>query len=383
MVRIILYEIRKLLEQPIILFFFIASVLLNTIYITTVDLNQSYLDYVQDIKEKTGNVISDEFKGELAHQSSSKDQQRLLTETRSLENVFLHYSTAELGEEIIDFYQIQGSVAEQMTKKYETLAPVVFELDETHASLEVGAAGETMSVFTFIRNRLFNTILAESLLFAVLIGLYGSTSETFTRTDRLLLSSKTGRNIQVSKYVASVLLTFLFYLTMILVTFSMFNLVHPIGQIWNTSISTQFHLNVYFPQLLEVPFIPWSPMTLFNYTFLSIVLGAFLVIICHGFNFLIGLWTNHLFQGFLVFVAVYVVFLSFGAMVDQLGWWSLQAVLMWHPVSLWRLQGYWFTEMGPYAILPWQESIAMAVNLLLLGISCIVTGAFYSTKEVK
>ncbi len=54
MVRIILYEIRKLLEQPIILFFFIASVLLNTIYITTVDLNQSYLDYVQDIKEKNG-----------------------------------------------------------------------------------------------------------------------------------------------------------------------------------------------------------------------------------------------------------------------------------------------------------------------------------------
>ncbi len=84
-----------------------------------------------------------------------------------------------------------------------------------------------------------------------------------------------------------------------------------------------------------------------------------------------------------MFVAVYVVFLSFGAMIDQLGWWSIQALLMWHPISLWRLQGYWFTEMGPYAILPWQESIAMAVNLLLLGISCIVTGAFYSTKEVK
>ncbi len=71
-------------------------------------------------------------------------------------------------------------------------------------------------------------------------------------------------------------LHFFFYLTMILVTFSMFNHVHPIGQIWNTSISTQFHLNVYFPQLLEVPFIPWSPMTLFDYTFFIHCIRGFL-----------------------------------------------------------------------------------------------------------
>lgn len=116
---------------------------------------------------------------------------------------------------------------------------------------------------------------------------------------------------------------------------------------------------------------------------LSIILGSLLVILCHGFNFLVGLWANHLFRGFLVFVVIYVVLLGLEQMIEQMGWWELHALLMWHPITLWKVQGYWFTEMGPYALIPWQESIAMVVNLLLLAICGIVASKFYSTKEVK
>lgn len=51
-------------------------------------------------------------------------------------------------------------------------------------------------------------------------------------------------------------------------------------------------------------------MTLLNYTILSIVLGGLLIILCHGFNFLVGLWTDHLFRGFIVFIVIDVVFLG-------------------------------------------------------------------------
>ena len=167
-----------------------------------------------------------------------------------------------------------------------------------------------MSFFTFIRNRLFRVILGESLIFALLLGLYGSTSERLTKTDVLVITSKTGRKTQVSKYVASLILTFLFYVTMVILTFGIFNHMHPVGVLWETSMSTQFHLNVYVPQSLEIPFIPWQPMTLLNYTILSIVLGGLLIILCHGFNFLVGLWTDHLFRGFIVFIVIDVVFLG-------------------------------------------------------------------------
>lgn len=383
LLRIIPFEIRKLFEQPMIHLFFIASLLLNIIYIATAGFDQSYLNYVQETEVKTGTLITSEFREKLSNQSASKKQQRLLTETDELDNIFQHYSTAALGQEMIDFFKIQGSVAEKMKRKYEELTPVVHALADEQAALEVGAAGDTMSYFTFIRNRLFRVILGESLIFALLLGLYGSTSERLTKTDVLMMTSKTGRKTQVSKYVASLMLTFLFYVTMVMLTFGIFNYMHPIGTLWDTSMSTQFHVNVYVPHSLEIPFIPWQPMTLLNYTILSIVIGGLLIILCHGFSFLVGLWTDHLFRGFIVFVVIYTVLLGLEQICNLFGWWNMYSLLMWNPISLWNIQGFWFTEMGPYATIPWQESIATALNLFLLGICGVVTSKFYSTKEVK
>lgn len=385
---IIPFEIRKLLEQPVILLFFIASLLLNTIYIATAGVDQSYVYYIQETEAKTGTLITPEFHETLSNQFASKKQQRLLTETAERENIFQDYSTEALGQKMIDFFQIHGSVAEKMKKKYEKLTPVVHELAEEQAALEIGRAEETMNIFAFIKDRLFHVVLGESLIFALLLGLYGSTSERLTKTDVLMVTSKTGRNTQGSKYIASFILTLLFYGMMIMLTFGIFNYVHPIGTLWQTSMSTQFHANVYFPHLLEtqsleIPFIPWQPMTLLNYMILSIGLGGLLIILCHGYNFLVGTWTDHLFRGFIVFVVLYVAFLGLEYIINQIGWWDIHALLMWHPISLWNKQSHWFTEMGPYTTIPWQESIAMVINLVLLGIGVLLTSKFYATKEVK
>lgn len=383
MLRILSFEIRKLFEQPMIYLFFIASLLLNIIYIATAGLDQSYLSYIQETEQKTGSIMTTEFHEKLSNEPTSRMQQRLLTETVELENVFQNYSVEALGQEVIDFFQIGGPVAERIEGKYEKLAPVVAQLAEEQVALEVGAAGETMSFFTFIRNRLFRAILGESLIFALLLGLYGSTSERLTKTENIVLTSKTGRKTQVTKYIASLTLTILFYGLMILCTFGIFNQLHTLGTLWQTSVSTQFHVNVYFPNLFEIPFIVWQPMTLLKYTIFSISLGGLLVILCHGFNFLIGLWTNHLFRGFTVFVVLYVALLGLEQIIEQFNWWELRSLLMWHPISLWKVQGYWFTEMGPYSLMPWQESMAISLNLVLLGICCILASKFYNTKEVK
>lgn len=247
MLRILLFEIRKLFEQPMIYLFFIASLLLNIIYIATANLDQSYLSYIQETEEKTGIFMTDEFHEQLSGESASKKQQRLLTETAEREDIFQYYSTEALGQEMIDFFQVKGSVAEKMKVKYDKLTPVIDDLVEEQAALEVAAAGETMSFFTFIRNRLFRVILGESLIFALLFGLYGSTSERLTKTDVLVMTSKTGRKTQVSKYIASLMVTLLFYVAMVTLTFGIFNQQYALGSLWQTSMSTQFHLNVYFP----------------------------------------------------------------------------------------------------------------------------------------
>lgn len=383
LLRIIPFEIHKMLEQPMVLLFFIASLLLNTIYITTAGLDQSYLDYIQETEEKPSHLVTPVFREKLSKLPSSREQQRLMTETAGLGNIFENFSTENLGQEMIDFFQIKGSTTGKIKKKYKELAPVVHELAEKDTALELGSAEETAHFFTFIRNKLFYAILGESLVFALLIGLYGSTSEKLTKTDVSVLTTKTGRKIQGSKYVASLLITLLFYGLITILTFTAFNYMHPLGTLWQTSVSTQFHLNVYVPQILEIPFITWQPMTLMSYTILSILLGGLLIIFCHGFNFLVGLWTDHLFRGLVVFVIVYVVLLGLEQISDQLGWWNMHSLLMWHPISLWKLQSFWFTEMGPYTTIPWQETIAAVVNVLFLSLGGALTSKFYVTKEVK
>ena len=383
LLRIILFEIRKLCEQPIIYLFFVASLLLNMIYIMTANLDQTYLNYIQETEEKAGTLLVSEFREKISGESVSKEQQRLLMETDKLDNTFQDYSTTALAQEMIDFFNIEGSFAEKITRKYERLTPVVNELAKEQYALEVGAAGETMRYFPFIRNQLFRLILGESLIFCILLGLYGSTAERLTKTNVLVLTSKTGRRIQINKYIASFSLSFLFYISILLLTFGIFNNKYSIGTLWESSVSTQFHVNVYFPELLEIPFIPWQPMTLSHYVILSIIVGGILIMLCHGFNFLLGLWTDHIFRGLVIFIVIYVSLLGLEQIVNQLGWWDINALLMYHPILLWKIQSYWFTEMGPYATIPWQESVAVVANLLILSISGIITSKFYSTKEIK
>src|SRR6476660_2123523 len=96
MLRVTPFEIRKLFEQPMVILFFIASLLLNTIYMVTAGLDQSYINYVQETEAYTGTMITSEFTEILYDQPASKNKQRLLTETTKLENVFQDYSTYDL-----------------------------------------------------------------------------------------------------------------------------------------------------------------------------------------------------------------------------------------------------------------------------------------------
>lgn len=376
------FEMRKMIEQPMLVIFFITSFLLNIIYIGTADLDQGYLQFIQNKEPQMGSMINESFQQQLLEQPSNGYQQRLLTDLSETENVFENYSTDQLAEEVIAFFQINDSVAEEIRSKYQKLTLVVDQLAEEEADLQIGAAGETTRFFTFIRNRIFHAILGESLVFAVLLGLFGSTSERFTRTDKLVFSSKTGRSVQISKYIASLIWTLLFYLLMSGLVFSLLSYTNPFGSLWQTSMSTQFHVNIYSP-FFVIPFMTWLPMTLWNYTLLSLLLGLLLLEICHGISFLTGLWTNHFFRGFVLLVVLYTILAGMEQVTQQLGWSNVYGLLMWQPISLWNNQGYWFTEMGPYSTIPWQETLASLMNVGLLLIAGIFTGKYYPRKEVR
>ena len=202
------------------------------------------------------------------------------------------------------------------------------------------------------------------------------------KTNKIIFTTKTGRKVQVSKYISGLLLSILFFTLVVLATFLFFNLFYPLGTIWNNSMSTQFHFNVYFPGLLELPFITWLPMTLATHTLFSILLSLLLIIVCFSCHFVMGLWLDHLFKGFVVTIGIVALhkIMVIGAMSK--GYWSVFKYLMFSPIEVWENQGYWFTEMGPFSILPFQESLVVAVSLIsVLGV-LLLTYKYYPKKEV-
>ena len=376
------FEFKKLLEQPMIIGFLILCLVFNMAWIISVDLNKNYLEMVQSFSLANGSKMTEKTVEQVQELPKENNQKRLLLSIENSKDELSHTSGSQLGEKVTDFYQVTEAFKSDLNKKYQLLETSIQTLVSQQAGADLAVVGETMSFFTFIRNVLLKLLLAEGLIFSLLVGLFASTSESMTKTNKIIFTTKTGRKVQVSKYISGLLLSILFFTLVVLATFLFFNLFYPLGTIWNNSMSTQFHFNVYFPGLLELPFITWLPMTLATHTLFSILLSLLLIIVCFSCHFVMGLWLDHLFKGFVVTIGIVALhkIMVIGAMSK--GYWSVFKYLMFSPIEVWENQGYWFTEMGPFSILPFQESLVVAVSLIsVLGV-LLLTYKYYPKKEV-
>ena len=50
---------------------------------------------------------------------------------------------------------------------------------------------------------------------------------------------------------------------------------------------------------------------------------------------------------------------------------------------IWLSCSAWFTELGLNAVLPWQETIASGLNLLLLGGGVLLALGWFDRKDVS
>ena len=62
--------------------------------------------------------------------------------------------------------------------------------------------------------------------------------------------------------------------------------------------------------------------------------------------------------------------------------WVGYVISCFQPTIVWLCCGGWFTELGLNAVLPWQETIAVAADLLLLGIGTALALHRFRRKDV-
>ena len=146
-------------------------------------------------------------------------------------------------------------------------------------------------------------------------------------------------------------------------------------------MSSQFN---YFSDMLVVrPFLTWGDFTVAQYLAAALALGAVLTAV---FSLLASVCGTLVRNPYLA--ALVLGILCFGGMglvsaFGELGWWAAYLVACFQPVMIWLSCSAWFTELGLTAVLPWQETIAAGLNLLLWGGGALLALRRFDRKDVS
>ena len=379
--RLAVYEWRKLLRLPALWVFLGLSLAFNALLIGTLSpYDRVFFNDTSADAAVLGQRVDDAFLEGLSALPETENRTLLLQSVSGLEDIFETYDTSILSDFYTGVVEQSPTAVKWMTWKYGLLADRVEHLAQTDAALDLYAGPATHGSHQFLFGTLFRAILCESAILAMLGTLYLSGYEGLHRTEGLAGSSRTGRKLRRVKALAALPLSMAFYGLLALCTLAPYFLLYDYGGIWGASVSSQF--NYYSDMLFVRPFLTWGDFTVAQYLAAALALGAVLTAV---FSLLASVCGTLVHNTYLAALALGV--LCFGGMglisaLGELGWWAAYLIACFQPVMVWLSCSAWFTELGLTAVLPWQETIASGLNLLLLGAGSLLALRRFDREDV-
>ena len=321
-----------------------------------------------------------EFLAGLSAMPETENRELLLQSVAGLEDVFETYDTGELADFYTGVVKTSPLAMEWMTWKYGLLAERVEHLAQTDAALDLYAGPATYGSHQFLFGALFRAILGESAILAMLGTLYLLGYEGLHQTEGLVCATRTGWRLWGVKLLAALPASTVLYGLLASFTLTPYFLLYDYGGIWSASVSSQFN---YFSDMLFVrPFLTWGDFTVGQYLTAALVLGAALTAVFSLLAAVFGIFIRNSYLAALALMALCFGGLGMVSALGELGWWAVYLIACFQPVIVWLSCSAWFTELGLTAVLPWQETIAVGLNLLLLGGGAILVLRRFSRKDV-
>lgn len=204
--------------------------------------------------------------------------------------------------------------------------------------------------------------------------------EGMHRTESLACASRTGRRLRRTKVLAALGASLVLLALVAVPTLGLYFARFDYGGIWDASVSSQFN---YLSDLMLIrPFLTWGDFTVAEYLAAALVLGAALTA---AFSLLASLCGTLVRSPYLA--ALVLGLLCFGGLgltsaLGNLKLWVGYVLSCFQPTIVWLCCGGWFTELGLNAVLPWQETIAVGADLLLLGAGTALALRHFRRKDV-
>lgn len=374
-------EWRKLFYLPALWAFLGLCLVFNGLLIATQSpYDRAFFNDTSADAELLGQRVDGEFLAGLSAMPETENRKLLLQSVAGLEDVFETYDTGELADFYTGVVKTSPLAMEWMTWKYGLLAERVEHLSQTDAALDLYAGPATYGSHQFLFGALFRAILGESAILAMLGTLYLLGYEGLHQTEGLACATRTGRRLWGVKLLAALPASTVVYGLLASFTLTPYFLLYDYGGIWSASVSSQFN---YFSDMLFVrPFLTWGNFTVGQYLTAALALGAALTAVFSLLAAVFGIFIRNSYLAALALMALCFGGLGMVSALGELGWWAVYLIACFQPVIVWLSCSAWFTELGLTAVLPWQETIAVGLNLLLLGGGAILVLRRFSRKDV-
>lgn len=374
-------EWRKLFHLPALWAFLGLCLVFNGLLIATQSpYDRAFFNDTSADAELLGQRVDGEFLAGLSAMPETENRKLLLQSVAGLEDVFETYDTGELADFYTGVVKTSPLAMEWMTWKYGLLAERVEHLSQTDAALDLYAGPATYGSHQFLFGALFGAILGESAILAMLGTLYLLGYEGLHQTEGLACATRTGRQLWGVKLLAALPASTVVYGLLASFTLTPYFLLYDYGGIWSASVSSQFN---YFSDMLFVrPFLTWGDFTVGQYLTATLALGAALTAVFSLLAAVFGIFIRNSYLAALALMALCFGGLGIVSALGELGWWAVYLIACFQPVIVWLSCSAWFTELGLTAVLPWQETIAVGLNLLLLGVGAILVLRRFSRKDV-
>lgn len=379
--RLLKFEIVKLLRTPAIIGFLGVCLIFNIIVIFSSSHSRE-IDYLNEVAKTTGNIYSAEYMEKLQSvpEPGEYDYPKswlyidLVQAAENSGNVFADLDINEIFQKLQERdFRYSESTLQMQQWKYSLLTPVIDAKAE---------AGDGNSVYfgtqsNYIHETVFSTIgkllAAECGIFFILIMLWALGFENMAGTGLIAYSTKTGRKLTLHKIGTALLIGSAFFIIIYAAGYGLTFLLNDFSQVWGQNVSAQYH-TTYDSVLGGLPFITWSSMTVGGYFFAGVGIAFLNGLVLALFAIPFGLLIKNVYAAFCSITAIvflHFMFYLYGLQIEgKIPFiWNLSLIA---PLTQIFNNELWFSDGGMYMLLPRFEIIYPLICVLLLCPAIII-----------
>ena len=373
--RLALYEWRKFFCLPALWGFLALSLLFNGLLILSfAQTGRDFFNQTSADAALLGQRVGPDFFRELAALPDTENRRLLLESALGMENIFEGYDTGLLKDFYAGVVQASPSAAAAMGWKYDLLAGRAEHLAQTGAAMDLYAGPATEKSHQFLFGTLMRCAMGQAAIAAMLATLHLLGQERLRQTEGLAFSSRTGRGLRRTQVLCTLSGAPLLFALTAIPTLGLYLACFDYGGIWGASVSSQF--NFLTDLMLTRPFLTWADFTVGQYLAACLALGAALTAVFALLAALCALLAPGPYPAALAAGLLCLGGLALTSALGELRLWAAYLLFCFQPTLVWLCCGGWFTELGLNAVLPFQESLATAANLIILG-----AGVFWALRR--